>query len=328
MKKLGIALAILFLTITVFVPQKAQASSRLADTSPSGLIAAVNALRAANGLPPYTTSPILMSVAQAHAQYMANSGSVTHYGADGSRPYQRALAAGYPVGGDLSLGGFYSENIIAGNNVSVQDAIKSWQGDSAHLTTMLSADLTQIGAGSVVVGEYVYYDIDCARPANGPVSTGAPPASTASSSSGGQTGVTATPAVVYTIPNTPAADGSITHIVKSGETLWSIAVAYGVPLDAIRLQNKLDPNALIYVGQKLIIRTATTSTPGATQAANTQSPATAVTPLYPTWTPQPSLTPTVVPVQAAPSGTSILSVGVIVLAALVLAGILARGGRH
>jgi len=62
------------------------------DTDPYSLINEVNQLRAARGLPAYATSPILMSVAQQQAQYMASAG-VTHFGPDGSKPWQRGLAA-------------------------------------------------------------------------------------------------------------------------------------------------------------------------------------------------------------------------------------------
>ena len=140
-----------------------RAASPMLVTDPYSLISAVNALRAASGLPAYTINPILMAVAQQHAQYMSVAG-VSHYGADGSSPWQRGLAAGYPLAGDLSRGGLYSENITAGGNMSVQDAVTSWQGDAPHLLTMLSPSLTEIGAGVVMVGTYVYYDIDCARP--------------------------------------------------------------------------------------------------------------------------------------------------------------------
>jgi uncharacterized protein YkwD len=90
------------------------------DVKPSNLssavelIAEVNSLRISNGLPPYSQHPILMQIAQAHTNYQAAIGTGTHYGADGSRPFQRALAAGYPVAGDLARGGYFSENIVWG----------------------------------------------------------------------------------------------------------------------------------------------------------------------------------------------------------------------
>jgi uncharacterized protein YkwD len=75
------------------------------------LINAVNALRAAYGLPAYSINSILMFTAQNQADFMSSNGIVTHSGPGGSTMSQRLLAAGYPLAGDLSLGGFRSENI-------------------------------------------------------------------------------------------------------------------------------------------------------------------------------------------------------------------------
>ena len=79
--------------------------------SPFDLIDAVNSLRAAYGLAPYTTSSILMATAQAQADFLAATGHMTHTGPGGIGVTERLLAAGYPLAGDLSLGGFRSENI-------------------------------------------------------------------------------------------------------------------------------------------------------------------------------------------------------------------------
>ena len=80
----------------------------LAAPRPDGaseLVAAVNALRASYGLAPYNVDPILMAVAQAQNNYSISIGSVTHYGPDGSRPRDQAIAAGYGGWGDgLYLG--------------------------------------------------------------------------------------------------------------------------------------------------------------------------------------------------------------------------------
>ena len=48
-----------------------------------------------------------------------------------------------------------------------------------------------------------------------------------------QSGGTAAPGVPGFITSTPAADGSIRHIVKSGEFLVTIAQAYGISLDEL-----------------------------------------------------------------------------------------------
>ncbi|MDX1437480.1 MAG: CAP domain-containing protein, partial [Anaerolineales bacterium] len=107
-------LAGLFLTIALVAgpgPAKAQGGSA------ADLIAAVNALRASNGLPPLQADSALMSIAQAHSNYQASIGSVTHTGAGGTRPRDRAAAAGY--GGGATI--FVSENIAGGTNLSVEE---------------------------------------------------------------------------------------------------------------------------------------------------------------------------------------------------------------
>jgi LysM repeat protein len=217
---------------------------------PYALIAEVNALRAANGLPELIPDPILMSVSQAHADYMASIGSVTHYSADGSRPFQRSLAAGYPVAGDLSLGGFHSENIIAGTNMTPAEAVGYWTGDEPHLNTMISSQYVDIGAGISSVGDKIYYVIDTSRKSGSAV-----PAYTLQVVNGTPV-VNLNPLVSTIFPSTPAADGSVIHQVRPGETMWLIAITYGVKIDEILALNNLTKDSPIYPKQKLIIRKA------------------------------------------------------------------------
>lgn len=83
---------------------------------------------------------------------------------------------------------------------------------------------------------------------------------------------------------TPNEDGSITHIVKYGETLIDIAQAYGLTLNELYALNRsLDPaRPVYYEGQVLIIRSAFTLTPFITETH---------TPRPPTNTPRPTRTP-------------------------------------
>jgi LysM repeat protein len=55
---------------------------------------------------------------------------------------------------------------------------------------------------------------------------------------------------------TPAADGSITHQVKAGQTLWAIAVAYKMRVAELQFLNNLGQTVVIYEGQKLKIKEA------------------------------------------------------------------------
>jgi uncharacterized protein YkwD len=217
------------------------------------LIDAVNALRIANGLPPYNAHPILMGVAQAHAQYMASIGSVTHYSADGSRPFQRALAAGYPVAGDLSQGGFFSENITAGNNRSAQSAVEGWLGDAPHTNTMLSTYAQDIGAGVAIVGSYVYYVIDVG------LATGSTPRYTPGPDGTFPTAEYFAPLVSTIMPNTRGGTCDPAHS-EGGETRL-IAITYGTRVDSIRSLNNLAPDAPLHPGRDLLIFPPGTLTP-------------------------------------------------------------------
>ena len=227
------------------------------------LIAEVNALRTSYGLTPYTVSPILMGTAQNHAEYMSRNG-VSHD--EGGVTFADRLAnAGYP------LGVFRSENISAGMNQSVQDTVLQWQGDDLHWHTMMSPDLTEIGAGVAIVNGYVYYTIDCARPLGAkppPVNTLAP-------------GETRQPvATVYigpplartVVPNTPNADGKLVHVVGPGETLWLIAVTYKVTVLQIRELNYMSDADAIYPGQKLLIRKGLAGAAAAVDGSPSPSP--------------------------------------------------------
>ena len=254
----GLMLMLTLLSVPSFAAEAGRLNMPLAQASDAyELIDAVNTLRIANGLPAYNVHPILMGTAQGQADYMASSGTVTHYGPDGSRPYQRALAAGYPLAGDLSQGGFFSENIIAGNNMSAQEAVQQWLGDAPHTNTMLSTYAQDIGAGVATVGNYVYYVIDVG------LSTGSTPRYTPGPGGVYPTAVFYAPLVSTIFPNTPAADGVVRHTVKGGETLWLIAITYGTKVEALRQINGLAPDASIRPGQELIIFPAGTVTPPA-----------------------------------------------------------------
>ncbi|MFH2039108.1 MAG: CAP domain-containing protein [Chloroflexota bacterium] len=254
--KNGLFLAIGFSIIlfsSVNIPDLILPSQQMARINSSSLelINAVNSLRLSNGLPVYQVNHILMYIAQNHSDYQASIGVVTHFGADGSRPFQRALSAGYLVAGDLSMGGHFSENIIAGNNLSAEDAVNSWQSDFPHLNTMLSSTLQDIGAGVTVVGDMIYYTIDVGL-----------------STSGGMVPTQ----FIGTIPtnspgfgrkiltSTPGIDGSIYHIVEIGDTIWTIAQFYNITQEELIQLNSLENN-FIYTGDKLLIRPKFTLTP-------------------------------------------------------------------
>ena len=82
---------------------------------------------------------------------------------------------------------------------------------------------------------------------------------------------------------TPTAgpDGRIVYIVKAGDTLLSIALLTGVPLDRLKEINNLTSDT-IYEGQKLLLGYA-----GPVEVTPTSGPTPTPTPILPTPTPKP-----------------------------------------
>jgi uncharacterized protein YkwD len=308
-------LALIFVSLSSPQPTRALSPVQApAFSTGSELIAAVNALRATYGLAPYQANSILMGVAQSHADYLISIGTMTHISANGMSPYQRALAAGYLVAGDLGLGGWYSENITGGIGQTAQEAVQVWAGDDPHKNTMLSGTLQDVGAGVGISGNTYYYVLDAGLSTGGTPVAYTPPAPLHPS----------TPTIV---PNTPNADGTIIHIVQQGDTLGSLSMAYDVPLGDILILNGLTVKSTIYVGQKIIMRKA--YTPTSTQPTSTPTTIPTITP-WPTSTL--TATSTTVPPTPTPSpGLPISAAGgavvAIMVSALILAALIALLGR-
>lgn len=280
----------------------------------SELIDAVNSFRISRGLPPYTPNSILMSISQRQAEYNQSIGTITHAGPDGLRPFERALQAGYPVAGDLSLGGFFSENIVAGVGLSAAQAVEIWTGDDPHLNTMISPNLQDIGAGVAVVGNTFYYVIDCGLAAGGTPRPFTPPPSYI-------------PPRATLVPNTPNPDGSITYIVQSGDTALGIALSYGISPADLRSINGLDSKYTIYTSQKLVIRIAYTPTPSPPTSTPTRIPTGTRWPTSTqtsTWT---SVPPTSIPSPGLQFSTARDTVTLIIASALVIAALLSLLGQ-
>jgi peptidoglycan DL-endopeptidase CwlS len=51
----------------------------------------------------------------------------------------------------------------------------------------------------------------------------------------------------------PAASATVVHIVRSGDSLWSISQTYGVTVDTVQKANKMTERSIIVPGQKLSI---------------------------------------------------------------------------
>jgi uncharacterized protein YkwD len=251
-------------------------------SSPSQLIEAVNNLRVSYGLPALAVHPILMQTAQSQADYMAATGNVTHTRPGGITYTQQLLSLGFPLAGDLSLGGFRAENILSSYGPLVWDGVPPGWQDAAHMNTMLSQNFTHIGAGISQSGESYYYAVDTAAvTGSGQMQSNAPAILTSVPAG-------AADASQYMVPvsvSTALSDGDVFHTVQYGQSLWSIAIAYGATIKSIQALNNLGGDLIIYQGQRLLVLKAATQP--APPASETPTP--------------PQYTETIAPTAALPS---------------------------
>lgn len=309
--------------IAVLAPAEQTNASPL--SSASDMIAGVNALRASKGLTPYEEDPWLMAYAQEHAEYIASLGYGTHRHSDGTSPWDIGLV----------------ENVASGTEwlLTVDLVIITIWSDWVHWKTMVGYVSGQVGVGMASKDGVLYYVLDV-RPGEEADDDDLEPIETATlstqttSDDGSATEIAITPAPFTFVPiitNTPRADGSIVHIVKLGETLWSIALSYRVGVEELRWLNGLPSDSdEIYLEQRLLIHPANaetpkpigganyTITPTATQEAFTVTPSHTTTDLLSTITcpTKPGASPT--PTTPTPEKFDIKSIGIGVLIGIVI----------
>lgn len=267
----------LFLILTVFIlagsfiqPAHAQAGSAY------DLIAEVNALRQSMGLEAYTIDSYLMSFAQSHSDYMASLGYWTHTRSDGSTAFQQGI----------------EENVAMGTNMSTSYCVYTVWSDYIHWKTMVENASGSVGAGVAFAGSTVFYTLNIISGGEVavPVNVVADPQQAAAP----QQQVEDTPDdyINLIITSTPNPDGSVIHYVKYGESLWSIAIAYGTTGEQIMLNTgNAGSTTDVYEGQRLIIFPPQVREPTPTPSKTPIPPTRTSTPQRPTRTPLPTETP-------------------------------------
>ncbi len=272
--------------LAVFQAPTAARTPSLAMLQAQALVVEVNSRRAANGLPAYNISSALMASAQAHSDYQASVGMVTHTGAGGTRPMDRAMAAGYGGGNQV----FVTENIYGGMNTSASQAVDWWIADGGwHYEGVMSTTYQDIGAGVASSGGTTYYTLDAGWISG----NAAAPSTTGNGAANNVPAANATKAVVVKplMLATAAADGSIVHTVEQGQTLWTLAAKYKISLDELLALNKLNQNSFVFPGDKIVVRPS--NTPGAAVPSEAASPAASLAVTLPADAPPPGTeTPT------------------------------------
>jgi hypothetical protein len=278
----------------------------LPEITTTDLVNLVNVGRGGNGLAALTVDPILMSTAQWTADTMAAGQLQGHIGDVKSR----VLAAGYGAGDDA----WATENFAIAPPGEEELVLQIW-ADDTHQIPMVNPAYTHIGAGVAQAADgSVYMVVHAAYTSMGKYVSGSQKTATP----GGST-ATVAPAEAavsqYIAPMqmvTPLPDGSLVHTVGNGQSLWSIAIAYGTTIRQIQGWNQYAEDDLtVYNGQKLLVGFAPTHIP-VTPTANVGGTPEGVTPdqslprlaasATSTLAPTPAETPTAEPVDPGADG--------------------------
>lgn len=247
------ALKVILLCLILLVSQVGQSAvvkaaeldKPLAEVSPWELIAAMNALRNANGLPSLIEDPIINAVAQSTAQIMADTLATWHIG----NVAGRISAAGYGGGSRLLA----TENFAVGSDsISLDVIMFNYWNDPDHMLPAVTPGYCHVGAGSARASNgMTYYILQAAGVAGQACSSTSYPTNPSNPSVPVNPSV---PQIIVPVEKVqPDANGNYMHTVKSGQSFWAIAVAYGVTGDQIRVWNNLHQDYLLQPGDVLTI---------------------------------------------------------------------------
>lgn len=145
------------------------------------------------------------------------------------------------------------------NNVYLDDAsltVVSASAPEATSTDVAPTEATEVAAPIEVtpdVGAPIEVTPDVAVPTEATTDTGISPTATQEQLLSAATAVPlSTPTPIATVD--PAVfQNTIVHVVQPGDSVYRIAQLYGSTVNAIISANGLNPNALIFVGQRLLV---------------------------------------------------------------------------
>lgn len=231
--------ALLWVGLSGFSSLKQEVSSP--PITSDQLVETINHARLIRGLNELIPDSILMSSAQATVKVMAGQAMTARVA--GIR--ERVMAAGYG-NGDIA---WADESVLIFEpGIHWQETLQAWIDDTRNVPVN-NPDYRHIGIGTATSNHgRVYFVIQVAYTSEGNYqpnqSTPAEDFSTNLISE-----------VIFSIQTvTPQVDGKRIHIVKPGQSLWSIAIAYNTHIEDLqRLNNISRDNFTIYAGQKLLI---------------------------------------------------------------------------
>lgn len=280
----------IFLILSVGIPA---ARANAGGASGYDLVAEVNAYRVQMGTYELNYDAQIAAAAQKHAEWIVETGNGGHTGAGGTDETQRVMAAGYGNGKTVHCDEAWAQTS------SVEAAVYTAWSDWTHQAVMLDYwgnGYTDAGGGVASSGSGIYvfvFDI-CLISGHASAKAATAVYTPAYDANGNLMQPTEDTSqwIMDVKISAPEADGSIIHIVDYGQTLYSIASAYGTTVNAIRELNYMaDDQTDIYVGEKLLIKKADKSITGTPAGTSAATPATgipgATATLAHTFTPRP-----------------------------------------
>jgi uncharacterized protein YkwD len=101
----------------------------------------VNAYRKEKGLRPLKLQPALTEAARAHSRDLAKWDRISHFGSDGSNPWDRVKRAGYSAK-------LAAENVGTGQ-ATIEEVMKGWRASPGHNKNLLLPDAEHMGIALV-----------------------------------------------------------------------------------------------------------------------------------------------------------------------------------
>ncbi|MCA9882317.1 MAG: hypothetical protein KC708_05085 [Anaerolineae bacterium] len=202
-----LAIFILFLLVPFVLAQDVQ----------SDLLGRINTLRASLGRSPYSLNAALSAAAANQANWMASTREISHVQPDGSRPRDRAQAAGY---GST----WVSENIYIGSDASANSAWTFWINSPVHYAGLTNTSYQDVGIASAATGDgWWAFVLVFGNPGGAPAIQ-----SSSGGNNGGQSSAPSGPP-----PWVVGVDsvGNIMHEVREDDTWGDILLDYGYTWD-------------------------------------------------------------------------------------------------
>ncbi len=252
------------------------------ETYVETLLTEINRLRAEYDRPELILDAALQKVAAAQVSVFAKLNRLSERSRDNRSLKSIAQEYQYAGGAAFSL----HQNSALGWRTTPPEYIieEIWFSTVGERAKLLSADYLHAGIATIVINNRRFVALITGKLANGSltytplptIENATPPPDVAPWTE------TERPSENPVVTSTPAADGSVAHVVLKDQTLSEIAAAYDIGWNGLALLNSLDlENPVIYEGDTILIRPRFT---------DTVTPTITKTPIPPTRTPRPTYT--------------------------------------